>query len=658
MQDHLDALHRDVLSNTEGEIAGYAESLAGLDPDQFGIALTTLDGTTYSAGDADTGFAIQSISKAFTYALALADSGFDAVDAKIDVEPSGEAFNEISLQAGTGRPANALINAGAIAAASLVIENTQPEPRTSGGIDRILSAYSRLAGRELGVDDDVLAIERREGDRNLALAHLLRSFGIIDGSAEGTADDYFAACAIEVTARDLSMMAAVLATGGVHPVSGERLLSQTIVSRVLSVMSTCGMYDDAGEWMVRVGLPAKSGVGGGIIAVVPGQVGIAVYSPRLDHHGNSVRGVLACERLSSAFDLHLMRGAQVSHEAVRVKYPITEAPSGVRRQPVAQESLLREGHRAVVIEVQGDLTFGAAESVVRELVELPSEVEFVVLDVRRITDVITFARDAMRQVDAAYAEQDRVIVVVDDLGRFDTSSGSDWHTGPHHVFEIRRAAIEWVEEQVLARHCEAPSHAAQVDASDALVLSGLDDAASAELTMAMTSQHFAQGAVVLRQNQEFRGIFIITRGLVETTVADAEGDQQRLTVLGPGMSFGEFGLIGDGRHAATVTAVEALEVEVLTPEALAQVERRDPALALQLWRAISQDAFTRVREQLADLGRDPGRDAAHRAGVGAKTGAADERTARRAPMRAEADSLRNDPDDVAASKALASEMEG
>ncbi len=598
LQDYLDALHRDLLPSIEGEIAGYAELLPGLDPDQFGIALTTLDGTTYSAGDADTGFAIQSISKAFTYALALADSGFEAVDAKIDVEPSGEAFNEISLQAGTGRPANALINAGAIAAASLVSESTPPDPRETGGIARILSAYSTLAGRELGVDDEVLAIERHEGDRNLALAYLLRSFGVIDGSAEGTADDYFAACAITVTARHLSMMAAVLATGGVHPVSGERVLSPTVVSRVLSVMSTCGMYDDAGEWMVRVGLPAKSGVGGGIIAVVPGQVGIAVYSPRLDHHGNSVRGVLACERLSSAFDLHLMRGAHVSHEAVRVMYPITEAPSGVRRQPVAQESLLLHGHRAVVIEVQGDLTFGAAESVVRELVELPTEVEFVVLDIRRITDVIAFARDALERVAAAYAEQGRVIVVVDDAGRVSTESG----TGPRHVFELRRQAIEWVEEQVLARYCGAPSHAAQVDAADALVLSGLDDAASAALITAMTRQRFAQGDVVLRQNQEFRGLFIIIRGLVDTTVADSEGDQQRLTVLGPGMSFGEFGLIGDGRHAATVTALEALEVEVLSAAALADVERSDPALALQLWRAISQDAFTRVREQLADLG--------------------------------------------------------
>ncbi|CAN5552483.1 glutaminase A [soil metagenome] len=592
---YLDDLHEDLTPNTGGQIAGYAESLSEIDPDLFGIALTTLDGVTYSAGDSTSPFAIQSISKAFTYALALADSGFEAVDDKIDVEPSGEAYNEISLQKSTGRPANALINAGAIACASMVHQ----DGNAAGGAERIVSAYSSLAGRKLALDSEVLDIERHGGDRNLAMAHLLRSFGIIDGSAEDVADDYFAACSILVTTRDLSVMAAVLATGGVHPVSGERLLETQVVERVLSVMSTCGMYDDAGEWMVRVGLPAKSGVGGGIIVVVPGQVGIAVYSPRLDHHGNSVRGVLACDRLSTDLGLHLMRGAQVSHEAVRVMYPITEAPSGVRRQPIAQESLVRFGHRALVIEVQGDLTFGAAESVVRELVTLPNDVEFVVLDIRRITDVTDFARAAMREVEEGFERAGRLIAVVDDSGRFTRDApGPDQ---PARFFDHRRPAIEWAEEQVLARHCDAPSHAPQVDAAQSLVLSGLDDASTHALTTRMEPRTFAKGDVVLRHNDVFAGIFVITRGVVETSVADAEGEPQRLTVLGPGMTFGEFGLIGDGRHAVTVTAVEALEVQVLTPQALDEVERSDPALALQLWRAISQDAYSRVREQLADL---------------------------------------------------------
>ncbi|MGB5951130.1 MAG: glutaminase A [Ornithinimicrobium sp.] len=598
LNDYLEEMHRSLSARTEGQIAGYAESLSDMNPNDFGISLTTLDGTTYTAGDADREFAIQSISKAFTYALALADSGFETVDAKIDVEPSGEAYNEISLQASTGRPANALINAGAIAAASMVRPDPPSEPNhsVSAGAQRIVAAYSRLAHRPVRIDEDVLAIERVQGDRNLAMAHLLRSFGVIDGSAEGTADDYFAACSISVTARDLSMMAAVLATGGVHPVTGEQLLDQPVVERVLSVMSTCGMYDDAGEWMVRVGMPGKSGVGGGIIAVVPGQVGIAVYSPRLDHHGNSVRGVLTCERLSTDLDLHLMRGARVKHEAVRVSYPITDAPSGVRRQPVAQEALLRFGHRALVIEVQGDLTFGASESIVRELVTLPETIELVVLDIRRITDITDFARTTLRDVEERFSQSGRVIAVVHDSGRFINEDAPR----PERFFAHRRAAVEWAEEQVLARYCNAPSHAPEVNAANSLVLSGLDDASTDALIDRMEPQTFARGEMIVRQNDPFKGIFVITRGVIETTVADDEGEQQRLTVLGPGMTFGEFGLIGDGRHAATVTAVDDVEAQVLSPGALDEVEQSDPALALQLWRAISGDAFARIREQLAD----------------------------------------------------------
>lgn len=235
----------------------------------------------------------------------------------------------------------------------------------------------------------------------------------------------------------------------------------------------------------------------------------------------------------------------------------------------------------------------------RELVGLSTEVEFVVLDVRRITDVTDFARQGLQSIDKAYAAQGRMIVVVDDSGR--VSAGSPDQPGPQQVFELRRQAIEWVEERLLERHCAAPSHAPQVDVVDARVLSGLDDESSASLLAVMKHQHFPSGTVVLRQNEAFDGIFVITRGVVETSVADAEGEQQRLTVLGPGMSFGEFGLIGDGRHGATVTAMDDLEVAVLSPQALSDLERDDPALALLLWRAISQDAFTRLREQLAEI---------------------------------------------------------
>ena len=262
--------------------------LAGADPGTVGIAVATVDGALYQAGDTKHEFCIQSISKAFTYAQALTDRGADGVFEKIDVEPSGDAFNEISLQPETGRPSNPMINAGAIAATSLV-RNTSHGTR----MERILRLYSACAGRRLRINKNVQAQERRAGDRNRALGWLLTSRGIIDGDPTGALDDYFGQCAVMLNCVDLARMGATLAAGGRNPVTGERVLEPAVVSDVLSVMSTCGMYDDAGRWALRVGLPAKSGVSGGVIAVLPGQLAVAVFSPPLDRHGNSVRGVAA-----------------------------------------------------------------------------------------------------------------------------------------------------------------------------------------------------------------------------------------------------------------------------------------------------------------------------------------------------------------------------
>lgn len=614
LTDLLVRVHDHFLPHTEGEVAAFAQAVGGVDADDFGLALTTVDGHTYSVGQDERSFAIQSISKAFTYAIALTDSGFEAVDAVIDVEPSGEAFNEISLQEGTGRPSNALINAGAIAATSLVAGSSS-NPHDEGSVargdtrrDRLVRGYSRMAGLALEVDEEVLAFEREDGDRNLALAHLMRSFDLVTEAPEAVADDYFAACSILVTVRDLSMMAALLATGGVHPQTGERVLDEAVVERVLGVMSTCGMYDDAGEWMVRVGLPAKSGVGGGILVVVPGQAGFAVYSPRLDRHGNSERGVLACEALSAQLDLHLMHGVREPHSAVRVTYPVTAVPSGVRRPPAAATVLERVGHRGRVIEVQGALTFGAAESVMRELCSL-QEVDAVLLDVRRVTVVPQFAREGLAAVARGMADAGRVLVLVDDPDRGLAGDAV-------RVVARRRVGVEAVENLLLERHGGPGLDLEEVEVGDVGVVSTLDAADAKALHARMESRHYAAGEVVIREGDPFVGIHLITSGTVETTsgAAGAAGDEQdvadpttrgpelrRLAVLGPGHSFGEFGLVGDGRHAATVTAREELQTWLLSPEVLRQLEVEDSGLALRLWQAITREAFTRVRAQMEEL---------------------------------------------------------
>lgn len=295
---YLTDLHRRILPETGGALASYIPALAEADPEPFGIAIATVDGQLHEAGDSRTEFSLQSVSKPFTYALAITEAGFDAVDAVIDVEPSGEAYNEISLQRGTGRPANALINAGAIAATSLL--------ERKGRKARLLRFYSSLAGRTLHGDASIALEEVENGHRNLAMAHLMHSFDVLGDDPVEATRDYCAACATMVTTADLAWMAATLARGGRQPQTGEQLVEPLVVQRVLSVMTMSGMYDEAGWWMVRVGMPGKSGVGGGIIAVAPGQLGLAVFSPRLNEHGSSVRGVQVCEAVSRDLDLHVM----------------------------------------------------------------------------------------------------------------------------------------------------------------------------------------------------------------------------------------------------------------------------------------------------------------------------------------------------------------
>ena len=301
IEDYLHSIHRECARLTDGNVATYIPELAGANPDWFGICLVSATGAVYEVGDSRQPFTIQSISKPFVYGLSLEDNGREAVLKKIAVEPTGDAFNSISLEPGTGRPRNPMINAGAIATAGLIAGRT-PEAR----FKRVLEAFGHHAGRELSLDEAVFRSENETGHRNRAIGHMLRNFEILTTDPIPVVELYFKQCSISVTCRDLGIMAATLANRGVNPVTGKQALRGEYVESVLSVMETCGMYDYAGEWLYSVGMPAKSGVSGGVIAVLPGQLGIGVFSPRLDAHGNSVRGIRVCQELSRHLDLHLL----------------------------------------------------------------------------------------------------------------------------------------------------------------------------------------------------------------------------------------------------------------------------------------------------------------------------------------------------------------
>ena len=378
--DYLLEIRDDCSVGDDGELADYIPELASVDPDRFAVAACMLDGVVYTAGDADAKFTIQSMSKPFIYALALRDRGIKAVLEKVGVEPSGDAFNEISLEPETGRPENPMINIGAITTHTLV------GPPDASEIERdtvVAEGLAAFAGRPLEVDITVLDSELRTAFRNRAMANLVRAGGIIDGDPDEAVRGYTRQCAYTVTVRDLAVMAVTLAGGGVNPLTRERVVSVEVARQVLAVMATCGMYDAAGDWMSTVGIPAKSGVSGGIFGSLPAQLGLGVFSPRLDGHGHSVEGVRAFERMSRDLDLHLMNTTVTDVEAVRsVRY---------------DEATGRRSFR-----LQGAMTFASAELVLRRLAEIPPGPDEVTIDLSRVSSVNTSARrmllDGMRRL--------------------------------------------------------------------------------------------------------------------------------------------------------------------------------------------------------------------------------------------------------------------
>ena len=299
-QNYLQELHSKYQSLNEGTVADYIPELALADPNLFGICVVTKDGQVFEVGDCDRLFTIQSISKAFIYGLALEDCGREYVTCKVGVEPTGEAFNSIVLDETTNRPYNPMVNAGAIATADLIKGTNRTER-----LKRVLAMFKSYTGREHHLDVPVFLSEKSTGFRNRAMAYLMRNFGMISSNIDETLDLYFQQCSILVNARDLAMLSATLANGGVNPVTKERALDEHYVRDVVSVMLTCGMYNASGEWTYKVGIPAKSGVGGGITAVVPNKLGIGTFSPKLDTKGNSVRGVRVCQDISQDFGLHI-----------------------------------------------------------------------------------------------------------------------------------------------------------------------------------------------------------------------------------------------------------------------------------------------------------------------------------------------------------------
>lgn len=280
----------------EGRNADYIPALASVDPNLFGIALVTPDGEVHTIGDVQSEISIQSISKVFTMALVMAESGVESIRDNVGVDATGLRFNSIvAVELYKGAEMNPMVNAGAIAVTSMV-QGADSEEIWS----KILGIYSDFAGRTLRVNEEIYRSESNHNQRNQALAMLMHAYGRIQENPQQATDLYTRQCSVAVNTRDLAMMAGTLANGGRNPVTRKQVIDSENVPEILALMATAGLYDDSGKWLYQTGLPGKSGVGGGLIAVSPGKFGIAAISPPLDQAGNSVRAQAAITDISTA----------------------------------------------------------------------------------------------------------------------------------------------------------------------------------------------------------------------------------------------------------------------------------------------------------------------------------------------------------------------
>jgi len=590
IENYLHALHARYVSLGNGQVANYIPELAKVSPDWFGICIATRDGHLYEVGDTRQHFTIQSISKALAYGLALEDCGEDHVLERISVEPSGDAFNAISLKPGSGAPFNPMINAGAIATCGQVRRSGQ-----ASRIERILAYLSACAGRSLDIDREVYQSESETGHRNRAIGWMLRNFEVIEEEPTEILETYFQQCSIRVTCRDLALMGATLANQGRNPLTREQAIAPEYVHNILSVMSSCGMYDFSGEWLYRIGLPAKSGVGGGILAVLPGQLGIGIFSPPLDAQGNSVRGIKVCADLSHDLALHLFANGAAPQPALRLAYDGSQVSSARRRSGKQQQTLRTSGHRIRVLELQGELIFSTFEPVVRMVLKQAPYCQYLVLNFRNVVSIDRVAAKLASDLQTSLAGQG-VTMAICRAGKITQALAAQGM--PDDLFFIDSdAALEYCENALLqvklGNHWNA---APVVGLGDTFLFSGLGQDDLIWLDSVMSAGSANTGDVIIHAGDESDHLYLLLSGSVEVRLPSISGQAaKRLDVFFGGMSVGEMGFLDGSPRSADVIALEPSSYRVIDRPLFARLEHECPRIKIRLLEQLSRHLSANLR---------------------------------------------------------------
>jgi glutaminase len=593
IQDYLQALHARFSDLNEGKVADYIPELKLADPAWFGICIATPDGHVYEVGDCNQPFTIQSVSKPLTYGLALEQHGEAEVLGKIGVEPSGDAFNAISLHPQSGTPLNPLINAGAIAACSLIAGERMEDKLAS-----ILETFSRYAGRQLDIDRTVYQSESDTGHRNRAIGWMLRNFSVIESDPTATLETYFQQCSIRVTCRDLAIMSATLANGGVNPITGQRAIPEKFVANVLSVMATCGMYDASGDWLYRTGLPAKSGVGGGIMAVQPGRLGIAVFSPRLDTQGNSVRGLAVCHALTSELGLHLFDASQRAVPAIRRATTRRSVKSNRRRTQQANDYLLSVGKKLRVYHLHGALSFAATEPIVRTMTLESVSTEVFIVNLKLVQGIDRAAANFLTAIRTELTGLGKLFIF--------TEAGACWQplidagVDREAFFSDDDFALEYGENRILADRFPNPPLGSHTPLSQCELFLGLSAQQLAWVDQHLAVRTYNKGHNIITAGQASNELFVLTAGAAMVSISTQDG-VARLDAFSSGTTFGEVAFLDRSPRSANVTALSAATCRVLTREAFDALDSEAPAIKIHLLSKLADRLTTILRQNGREL---------------------------------------------------------
>lgn len=595
VEDYLTELHDRVSALTGGKPADYIPELGKVDPSLFGIAIATTDGEVYGVGDTQHPFTIQSVSKPFMYGYALNRYGREAVLKHVGVEPTGEAFNSIVLDEVANRPFNPMVNAGAIAVAELM-DGASQEQRTAN----MLALFGDLAGRPLGIDEVVFRSEEATGHRNRAIAYMMLNTGMIKRDPNDVLDLYFRQCSVNVTTRDLAIMAATLANDGTNPITGKKVFQAEYVRDVLSVMNSCGMYDYAGEWAYEVGMPAKSGVSGCIIAVIPGQIGIGVFAPPIDSHGNSLRGIRVCQEISKEFELHAFNNRTNVRSVIRREYRGDLVHSNRLRTPDEREVLARQGDKVAVLEAQGALFFGSTEQLLRRIAQLAAETRYVVVDFKRVHLADASAHKLIARAARSIADSGAELVfasIADDgpLGTLARELGAQEERRAVRIFSDTDAALEWCEDRLLAGSSKGSGTKFALSELD--LLKGLSAEDYRLIEPIVRPLVFEKGEVIIREGAEAKLFFVVARGTVsvQIRVQGQNGRKKRVASIGPGLSFGEMALLDGGKRSADIVADEKVICYGLAVDQLVELAAEHPNIMITILRNLTRDFSERLR---------------------------------------------------------------